>query len=487
MTASKIFLYFCLAFTLGVFLNSFFHFSQLLVMDFLILGFIFIAVFWRYKKIAVFGFCVLFLALGIWRHQIAELKIVDNELQKLNDGEGKITLVGMVDEEPSISTKSIKLKIKTLQGSFLVTTSNYPQYQYGDVLEITGKLKTPAEDLQGFNYREYLSKEGIYSEMSWPAIKSTGENQGNFIYKQLFGLKSKLKESISRLMSPPQSGLLEALLFGDEENISQEWKDKFNLTGTRHITAVSGMNITIIAALFMNFFIALGLWKKQAFYISVILLVLYILMIGAPQSGVRAAIMGILFLSASQFGRLSSAYRAVIFASTFMLFLNPLVLKLDIGFQLSFLAVMGLIFLQSWFLGILGKIPNVFQVRNSLAATLSAQVFTLPILIYNFGQISATGFLTNILIVPALPLLTIFGFILAIFGMVLYPLGILLSWPAWFLLSYLLKTIDFFSKFSFALIKIENFHWLWLTLFYLILFVFVWRLRERERLKNLEY
>ncbi len=288
-------------------------------------------------------------------------------------------------------------------------------------------------------------------------------------------------------MSPPQSGLLEALFFGDEENISQEWKDKFNLTGTRHITAVSGMNITIIAALILNLLLLLGLCRSQAFYGSVILIILFILMIGAPASALRAGIMGLIFLCAQHFGRIASASRAVVFASSFMLALNPLLLKLDVGFQLSFLAVMGLIYLQPMFSKLFRKIPNIFQLKNTLSATLSAQVFTMPVLIYNFGTISPTSPFTNILVAPVLSVLTILGFLFSFLGLIFQPLGQFFSWPAWLLLSYILKTIDIFSKLPFSAVKIENVSLVWLVLFYPILLLFIWRMKEKDKLKFLEY
>jgi competence protein ComEC len=487
MTSSKIFLWFCLAFVAGIFLESLVKITLIFLLVLIIFGLILISVLWRYQKIAVAGFCFLFLVLGVWRHQEAEIQISKSKLQTFNNSGENITLTGVVAEEPSLKEKSIKLVIDSGQGKVLITTSRYPEYQYGDELKIAGKLKTPSENIEGFNYREYLSKDGIYSEMSWPKIELLAKNKGNPVYYHLFAFKNKLKESVNRVMSPPQSGLLEALFFGDEENISQEWQDKFNLTGTRHITAVSGMNITIIVALIFNFLLALGLWRNQAFYLAVILIILYILMIGAPASAVRAGVMGLIFLAAQHFGRASQALRTVVFASAFMLFLNPLLLRLDVGFQLSFLAILGLIYLQPIFLNILKKIPDTFQLRNTLAATLSAQIFTLPILIYNFGRLPITSPLTNILIVPTLSFITILGFIFSLTGLVFNPLGQVLSWPAWFLLTYILKVIDLSAKIPFATLEVKSVSWLWLAIFYLILLFLIWRYQESQKLKFLQY
>ncbi|MDD5146120.1 MAG: ComEC family competence protein, partial [Candidatus Pacebacteria bacterium] len=360
MTTSKIFLYFCLSFVGGIFISSLIFLSQILLLGFVIIGLILISVLWRYKKIAIFGFCILFLVFGIWRHQNSELQIINSKLQIYNDTNEKITLIGIVSEEPDIKEKVIRLTVEVQElnkeksnGKLLITTNRYPEYKYGDKLEINGKLKNPSEDLpagrqglNGFNYKNYLQKDGIYSVMEWPKIETIGSGFGNPVMEIIYSFKNKFKEVCRKFISPPQLGLLEALVFGDEQNFSQEFKDKLNITGTRHIAAVSGMNITIISSLILNFILLFGLWRKQAFYLAIILLIVYILMIGAPASAVRAGILGGLFMIGQNLGRFSTASRAVVFAATFMLLLNPFLLKLDIGFQLSFLAILGIIFLQ---------------------------------------------------------------------------------------------------------------------------------------------
>ena len=159
--------------------------------------------------------------------------------------------------------------------------------------------------------------------------------------------------------------------------------------------------------------------------------------------------MGGILLFSQYLGRMSSALRSVLLAAAVMLFFNPLLLKLDVGFQLSFLAVLGMIYLQPVFVNWLRKLPNpkFFPLKTTLATTFSAQVFTLPILIYNFGYVPLVSPLTNILIVPFLAPITILIFVFGTASMVFSPLGYVLSWPVWLSLTYIVKMIDFFSKF----------------------------------------
>ncbi|MFH1401404.1 MAG: ComEC/Rec2 family competence protein [Parcubacteria group bacterium] len=491
MTPSKIFLYFCLFFIAGVFLNSLLspRLNFLYLGGGLIFGLILISIFWKYKNFVMAGFCILFLVFGIWRHQNAEIQISKSRLQIYNDAGETISLIGIVANEPDIRTGSIKLIIDSGQGKILVTTNRYPEYNYGDKLKLTGKLKTPADDLEGFNYKDYLSKDGTYSEMSWPEIEKVFEKQGNPVYSTILSFKERLRQVIYQNLSPPQSSVLGAVILGDKRQISEDLKSKLNIAGVRHITAISGMHITILAGLLMYCGLALGFWREQVFYFTVILLILYIIMVGAPASAVRAGIMGGIVLFGQKTGRISTSSRALIFVAAAMLFQNPLILKLDIGFQLSFLAVMGIIYLMPLFQNLIFMIPNpgIFPLKNILSMTLAAQIFTLPILIYNFGYFSLAAPLTNILIVPLIPFIMVFGFIFSLVGIFLPVMGWVFSWPSWFLLAYIIKIINFFSMISFAKLELKNIHWLWLASFYLVLVFFIWRWEQNQKLKFLQY
>ena len=514
MTASKVLFYFCLSFISGIFLSSILEISQLTILGLLILGVFLISVFWKYKKPVTVGFCLLILVTGVWRYQQAELKIINDELRQFNDSEQDITLIGVVAREPDIREKSIKLTIEVeeisseqdsqeIKGRVLVTIWRYPEYQYGDRLKITGKLETPKE-FPDFNYKDYLSKDGIYSLIYFPKIELL-ENEidggpTSIIYGKVLEIKQKLRESIEQNLSPPQSSILGAMILGDKKQLSEDLKEKLNIAGVRHITAISGMHVAILTAILMTVLIGFGLWRRQAFYLTIILIFFFILMTGFQPSAIRAGIMGFLFLLGQHLGRLSVSSRAVVWAGALMLIQNPLLLRLDVGFQLSFLAIMGIIYLMPIFQYYFLKWFSVewFQKRwwlswfpikflgGLLAMTLSAQIFTLPILIYNFGYMSSVAPISNILVVPLLPFIMGLGFIFGILGILWQPLGWLLSLPCWLLLTYLTKIINIFSKIPFAAptFKIS---WVWLIIFYLVLGYFTWRLNEKQKLKFLNY
>jgi len=484
MTKSKIFLYFCLSFIIGVFLNSIYLIPQLIMLGFLILGILLISVLWQHKKIVVVGFCLLFLVLGIWRHQQVLLSIPKIE-------EKDISFIAVVVAEPDIREDHAKLTLieaepRVIKGKILVSASKYPVYQYGDRLKVSGKIQTP-QVFEDFNYQGYLAKDSIYSVMHFPEIEFVDRDSQDLIsiiYGKILEFKNKLRNSIDQNLSSPQSSILGAVILGDKRRISDEWQQKLNITGLRHVTCVSGMHTIILSAILMWLGIKIGLWRGQAFYFAIILLFLFIVMVGLPSSAIRAGIMAGIFLLAQKIGRLSSADRAIVFAATLMLTQNPLLLKSDVGFQLSFLAALGIIYLMPVFQYWLKKIP-VFKffspVTSLLAITLAAQIFTLPILIYNFGYVSRIAPLTNILIVPFLPYIMVLGFIFGFAGIFWQPLDWTLSLPAWLLLTYLTKIVDWFSGFSWAALTVENVHWIWLAIAYLILGYITWWLNKKKQ------
>jgi len=477
MTPSKIFFYFCLSFLGGVFLSSLFDITQISLLFISLISILLISVLWRHKKIVIVGFCLLFLLLGIVRHQAFKDKVLSLPIEE------EISFVGVVVSEPDIRENNIKLtlgEIDDIEEKILITVSKYPGYQYGDKLKVKGLLSLPVS-FEDFNYPDYLAKDGIYYLSYNPEIELLESNKGNFIFSNIFKIKNKFREVISENFSISRSSILSAVILGDKRQLTEELKNKLNLAGVRHLTAISGMHVAILTSILMSFLIGLGLWRKQAFWITLIIISLFIILTGLQTSAIRAGIMGGFFLLAKYLGRQGFSIRTVLFAAAIMLFLNPLLLASDVGFQLSFLAVIGIILFTPSLENYLRKIPNRFQLRNVISMTLGAQIFTLPILIFNFGQISVVSPLANVLIVPLLPFIMIAGFIFVLLGVFWSPLAFILSIPSWIFLSYLILVVNWLSGLSFAAVLLDV-SWLGFTIYYLLVIILIWWIKKR--LKN---
>ena len=503
MTPSKILFCLCISFIVGIFLESLIKIPQIFLWGFLLCAVFLIAIsFFSKKEIAIISFCLLFLVLGITRVQISEFSIENNKLAKLNDAPNKITLIGQIIAEPDARDTSQKLKVKIGESIILVTAQRYPEYYYLDTIKITGKLKTPPV-FEDFNYKNYLMKDGIYSVMDYPIAELVYYQNGRssvfvvnniftFFYEKILFVKGKLMESISMNFSPPQDSILLGVVYGNDKTMPKDVKNEFNATGLSHLTAVSGSNIVILINILMVFLLALGFWRGQAFYFAVALIWFYILLIGFPISGVRAAIMGCIALLATKFGRQNASSRVLVLTASLMILQNPLLLFYDISFQLSFLASMGIIHIKPiidnylQFNQELFKKPIVRFFSDIVSVTFAAQIATLPVIAYNFGALSLISPVTNLLVLPIIPWLTVLGLLVSIVGVFSNILGFIFSLPCMFLLAYMIKVLDIFSK-PWAVKTIANIHWFWPVSYYILLSYLIWFLKRKQKPKFLGF
>lgn len=316
---------------------------------------------------------------------------------------------------------------------------------------------------------------GIYRSQMFELPKETSWMPRPPTSSFLDPVREKLSASIDRFLSPPQSSLLGAIMLGQTQRLSKDLKEQLNASGTRHITALSGMNIMILAEMLIGIGLIFGMWRGQAFYFAIIAIALFIIMVGASASVVRAGIMGGIVLFAEKVGRPSQAKRLLIIAATIMLALDPMLLRYDIGFQLSFLATLGIAKLLPWFREKLSRVPEILSLRSTIAMTLPAIIFTAPILAANFGQVSVISIVTNILIVPALSFILGFGIFASIISAIFAPIGSIVFSPVWLALSYIYKIIEWSAAVPFAFFKIDSFPWYFVVLYFILLW---WGIRR---------
>ncbi|MDD4332749.1 MAG: ComEC/Rec2 family competence protein [Patescibacteria group bacterium] len=495
---SKIFLFLCLFFIIGIvsasivseniIQNRFIWFSSLV-------AFFILTIFsWSNKKILLLGLWGCFLFFGVWRYSISIPKNYPDKIWHYNGQ--KIIVDGVVDKEPDVRSNNQKLEIKVrsvgtdnvethdnaslpVSGKLLITADLFPEYNFGDKLEINCDLKQP-DAINDFSYDRYLARYNIFSVCYYPQIKKIGDDivtnkPADWFYKKIFILKNKIREIINFGLSDPESGLALGIMIGDRQGMGEELNQKFSQTGLTHIMAVSGMNMTIIAAASMTALLAVGLRRRQAFYLSLAFIIIFTILVGAPASAVRAAVMSFLAMLAIQLGRKSRLINALIFAAATMLLFNPRLLRDDVGFQLSFLALVGLIYVYPLWEKYLDKAKNKFFRLGAeiIALTLSAQVFTLPIIAYNFKQISLVAPLSNLLVLWTIAPAMLFIFLAMILGFLLPGLAFLFFLPANLLLKFVILAVDYTSRIPYAYIKVDYLWFGWVLIYYLFVIYLV--------------
>jgi competence protein ComEC len=509
MPKSKIFFYSCLFFILGIGIVSYLQLPLWAAFGIFIVGCGFLFVGWpavakvsageaaslvaNHKRIfIIIGLGGIFLFFGMLRFT-ASTPVADKNQINFYNGEER-TFVGIISAEPDTRDSGVKLKVKSermrnpsltfpfekgenldwrkVNGNVLVNVRLYPVFHYGDELEIKCELQKP-EPILEFAYDKYLAKENIYSLCYWPEIKLLASGRGNKVIAAILFIKEKLIYTVNRILPEPQAAFLGGLLYGARRGIPKDLMEKFNITGTTHIIAISGYNITILAALLMRITRIIGIARKKSFWISLFGIFFFVILTGASASVVRAALMGCLVLLASQTGRASKTTNALVFAAAAMLFLNPKILAFDVGFQLSFAATAGLIFLTPVLEKYFNRWPSLFGVKESLITTLSAIIMTLPLILYNFGRISFIAPLANLLILPAIPLTMALGSIAVLGGLIYVGLGQVLAWLAWLFLSYIIKGVEILAKIPLASLEVDQIHWAFIIVIYFVIGGFI--------------
>ena len=477
MSKSRIFLFILITFVVGVAVRSFVAVPLTFLAASIIAAVAAFGVGLISQKRGAWIPALLFLAFcgGIFRYDYAEHQRPD-----LSGFYGKPFLVqGIVVEEPErtsslqrFTVKVVSLDEEPIDRPFraLVTLRRYPAYALGDELKIEGLLQEPKSDVE-FDYAAYLAQRNIFALMEYPLVERIGTGKGSAFFLSLARIKHSFEANIDAVLPEPHAALLKGLTLGERESLPPGLTEDLRRTGTSHIVALSGYNITLIGRFFTVVLLGLTVPFQLTFWIATSAIILFVLLTGASASVVRAGIMGVLLLVAEKEGRLYQMRNALAFAGAAMIFHNPYVLRFDAGFQLSFLATLGLVYLSPHVDRLCGKLsfqrwkPSlpykdrdqakvIFPLRRTLVETLSAQLAVLPLLIYLFGQISVISPITNVLVLLAVPYAMTAGFITGGLGFMAHFLSMVAGWINWILLEYILRVIEFFASVPLAAVRI---------------------------------
>lgn len=460
---------------------------------FFVLGAVFSAAILAFAVFRQFRFCLVLLfiaaaALGLFRARMTEHIATPDSIDFYNGRE--VVLEGVIAETDvrrdkakyKLRITSYELKIDgesvAVSGAVLISMPKYPQYRYGDLVRAVGTLEAPGV-IDGFSYEDYLSRYGIYSVMTRPKVTVLAGGQGHPFWHAMTFLQGMFMDKINRLFPEPHGSLEAGLLVGARKGISPELMEAFNVTGLTHIIAISGYNITIIITFVMWFLAALP--RRFAFAVALTAIVLFTLFVGASPAVTRASIMGILGLLALNAGRQNHLSITVLLSAALMVFYNPKILWWDVGFQLSFAAVLGLIYVAPLFEQWSEKLPPVFGIREAILMTLSAQVMALPIILYNFGRLSLIAPLANLLVAFAIPPAMFFGFGAVVFSFIFYPFAWVFAYVAWAILTYIIGVIGLLSAVPYASVTIAGMSlWLFFGYYFLLALFLFWHSRKNR-------
>lgn len=416
--------------------------------------------------------CIAF-SLGVLRMQMDEQSIVLPVESAVGE---KVNLRGTIVREVERRETNQRMLIQVESddaetADILVTTDLYPLYHYGDVVEFSGTLAKPENFLtdQGkeFDYVNYLAKDDIFYTMSFAHLTLVDHDAPSRFKELLFRFKASLEEHIGSVMPAPESTFMEGIALGSRAGIGSELRDQFVATGTIHIVALSGYNISVVADGIQKFF-SLFFMRTLALSLGSVSIILFVLMTGAQATAVRAGIMAVLALLARATGRTYDISRALFLAGLFMLLQNPNILAHDVSFQLSFLATLGMVYLtpltKAWFeKGNVPRAPSSSVLAKTrgiavevVSTTLAAQIAVAPFILYAMGTFSIVSFPLNLLIIPLVPIAMYLGFAIALLGFAgtwfTLPLGFLST----LFLRFILRVIEWGASLPHALLSARH-------------------------------
>jgi len=386
----------------------------------------------RAAMIAVLGVALLGSAAGTWRQATTDPSAIplERSVAALVDG-AEHRLVGTVADDPRPRADRLQLVLadvrvegggaaQPLANRLLVWLPRGIDARSGDRLRITAEVEL-AEDFDGFAYREHLARQGIGAIARVRSAEVAPSQGGPAV--AMAALRGTLLGGLDDLVPEPEAALGAGILLGVRASIAPEINDAFAAAGLTHVVAISGWNIAIVAALVLALVRPLerrrgGRWTTALIAASAV--GGYVMLTGASPSVVRAALMAGAMLVGRLGGSRAHATSALGLAALLMLLAAPAVLW-DVGFQLSLLATAGLIWYGRGIEQRLRRWPA--WLREPFALTLAAQLTTLPVILVNFERLSLVAPLSNVLVVPIVPMAMLTSAAAAVGGVVLGAVG----------------------------------------------------------------
>lgn len=438
------------------------------------------------RKSVVYGLCVVFCigaCLGMGRVLLAPAQIPDPFVSLF---ETEVSFTGVVVAEPDIREVTQRLTVEVAHENettrVLVVAPVYPSVSYGERVTFSGVFEKPESFSVGegrvFAYDKFLAKDAIFSVVQNAQVEVVASREG--IVADVFGAFTDVKqaglEALSRALPEPHASLAGGLILGGKQGLGETLLQNFIVVGLVHIVVLSGYNVMIVAEFILR---VLGfLSRRTAVIVAAVTIGVFVLIAGAGAASIRAGIMAAIALFARATGRTYDAFRALILAAVLMVLVNPYTIVFDLGFQLSFIATLGLIF------GVPIVIEKLTFVKNELlreivATTIAAQIAVLPLLLYHNGLFSFVSLPANILVLPLVPLAMLASLLALIAGLIVPMLAPFVSLPAYVLLSYIVAVAEVGSALPLASVTIPAFPFMLVIVAYVYLIYVVAKKKPR--------
>jgi competence protein ComEC len=384
---------------------------------------------------------------------------------------GQFVLAATQVDEVKNETVPVDLT-KGVRGKLYVTvpilqaTGLYP----GQQIAVTGVLYKPktASNPGAFDFQKFLNYQGIFAGLSGRQINVLDRYE-----ERRWGwweVRQRILRSHTQTLGVPQGPLVSAMVLGSKAvDLPHDIRDLFIKAGLAHTLAASGFHVSLVLGLVLQ--LTRGASGRTKFIFGCLALIIFLSLTGFRPSVLRAVIMGFAALVGLLLQRKVKQFGSLLLAATLLLLINPLWIW-DLGFQLSFLATLGLVVTVPALVKRLDWLPPV--IASLIAVPLAATIWTLPVQLFVFGVVPAYGVLLNMISTPLIVAISIGGIISAIAGLVWPTGGSILASTLYYPTDWLLKLVQLFSKFpgnSLSLGSIST--WQLLAIYALVILVWL--------------
>jgi len=338
------------------------------------------------------------------------------------------------------------------EGNIRIFAPRGTQISSGMSISAEGTLEKP-EPFDEFNYPRYLAGQGVYATMRTYDVEITATASFGLI-QGLSSIREKAHSVLLRLVHGPAQEIAGAMTLGYGSLISEQTGEVLSRAGIRHITAISGMHIMLLVMVLLGMFLYAGLSRRSGIIFALGIIALFILLVGAPSSALRAGITGGILFAGQIGGRPLNSLRLLLYVAVLMLIWNPHLLFSDVGFQLSFSAILGIILLSG---NIAGRLSFIAweSVRQVGAMSIAATLFTFPLTLFYFGVGSLGGLVINLIFLPFIGPLLILIFLSIMVGYLHIYLGMLVFTPAKLFLDTMYWLGERVSAIPFSVVSVE--------------------------------
>lgn len=469
----------------GILFGRFFLFNNnLLLYLFALSALLLLLVLILSDKIKSYLFLFLFLVSGMLL--VASINN-DTDLIEITAGK-KVIIEGTVLTTPRINDRINRFELKTEKifiDDEVVKVSEKVQvtvYNNSEIFPVGVRIRFPTylkpfanfKNPGAYNYELSMRLREISCNASVSDgryIVPMGKGKPGFLIETAEYIRKPVRDFLKTTLSTKDYALYRALLLGERQGINNELREPFDITGMGHVLAVSGLHIGIIA--WLSFFIfkcLLGFYekliikhdiKKIAAILACVPVITYTVLSGFQVSGQRAMIMALAYLLSIVLGKERDIWSTLIFSAFIILAIDPLALE-SVSFQLTFIAVTGILWLTPLFQKVLPDPSVIFKHNEALKksyfyftgiflASLSAMIILLPVTVYYFHRISTVTIFCNLIIIPLLGLLILPAGMCALLVLVISPaMAAVILRAGTVGLNLMMSLIEYLSKLPWA-------------------------------------